>query len=75
MTQRAAWALALGASGLAAYGIWFAWQKKGANAERLWIRRAQREDEAVTEASEDSFPASDAPSRTPVTGSRVSTAH
>ena len=65
MTQRAAWALALGVSGLIAYGIWFALQKDG---------RPRSEDDAVNEASEDSFPASDAPSHTPVMGSRVATA-
>ena len=67
MTRRAAWALALAASDLAAYGIRLAWQRR-------WQRRTtrmRREDEAVTEESEESFPASDAPSHTPVTGPQV----
>jgi hypothetical protein len=75
MTRRVGWALALGASGLAACGIWFAWQKRGFTAGLPWTRRTRSEDEAITEASEDSFPASDAPSNTPVMGSRVALGH
>jgi hypothetical protein len=66
--------LALGASGLAAFGIWLAWQRRNDAEDPPWMDRARREDEAVTEASEDSFPASDAPSQTPVVGPRVATA-
>jgi hypothetical protein len=66
MTRRAEWALALGACGLATYGIWLAWER---------MRRTSNDDDSVTAASEDSFPASDAPSHTPVMGSRVALGH
>jgi len=68
MTQKAAWALALGVGGLVAYGLWLAFEEERKG-------RTRTEDEAVNEASEDSFPASDAPSNTPVMGSRVATSH
>jgi hypothetical protein len=66
MTRRAGWALALGVSGLATYAIWLAWHR---------VRPTGNDDASVTAASEDSFPASDAPSHTPVMGSRVALDH
>jgi hypothetical protein len=63
MTRKTAWMIGLGSSGLLAYTVW-----------RKWMRfesASDSDDRMVTEASEDSFPASDAPSHTPMTGSRV----
>jgi hypothetical protein len=60
MSSKAAWLLGVGASSLLAYAIW-----------RRWGNVDAASDLAVDEASEDSFPASDAPSHTPMVGSRV----
>jgi hypothetical protein len=64
MNRNLGFVLGLAVSGLAAYGLYratrnFPWDATGTGDA----------DRAVTEASEDSFPASDAPSHTPVTGS------
>jgi hypothetical protein len=65
MTRRLFWVCGLAATGVAIYALWRASQRP-----RLSLVRAEdrRSDEAVSEASEESFPASDAPSHTPVTG-------
>jgi hypothetical protein len=59
MTRKAAWLLGLGSSGVVAYGIWRAW-RRSAEADS-----SAADDRMVNEASEESFPASDAPSHTP----------
>ena len=66
MTRRSAWIVGLTASSLVTYGLWRAWQKSAAGTGRGVNQFA--DDNAVTEASEESFPASDAPSHTPITG-------
>jgi hypothetical protein len=69
MTRKSAWIVGLTASSLATYALWRAWRKptvREVASQRMWD-----EDEAVNEASEESFPASDAPSHTPMTGSHV----
>jgi hypothetical protein len=58
--------VALGVSGLTACGIWLAWAKP---------TRTREDGDSVTAESEDSFPASDAPSHTPLMGSRVAIGH
>jgi len=67
MTRTSVWALGLGA-GVAGYGIWCAWRGTGRLGWSMTPRRRPTLDEMVNEASEDSFPASDAPSHTPITG-------
>jgi len=65
MTRRLLWIFGLAATGAAIYAVWRTSQRP-----RLSLVHTddQRWDEAVTEASEESFPASDAPSHTPVNG-------
>lgn len=65
MTKKAAWLLGIGSSSLVAYGIWRAW-RRSAEADI-----SASDDRMVNAASEDSFPASDAPSHTPTMGSTV----
>jgi len=68
MTRKTAWVLGLAGSGLVVYGVWRAWRmSESLRADLPW----SEEDDSVHEASEESFPASDAPSHTPMTGSRV----
>lgn len=62
MTRKAAWMIGLGSSTLLAYAAWRMWHTAGNTGPSL-------DDRLVNQASEDSFPASDAPSHTPVTGS------
>ena len=69
MNRNLAFVFGLAASGLAAYGIYRA--TRGFPWDVVDMGDADR---AVTEASEDSFPASDAPSRTPVIGSVIGVA-
>jgi hypothetical protein len=65
MTRRLLWICGLAATGAAIYTLWRQSQRP-----RLSLVRTadQRRDEAVSEASEESFPASDAPSHTPLNG-------
>lgn len=65
MTKKAAWMIGLGSSGVLGYALW-----------RRWMRTVEAgvssfDDRMVDEAAEDSFPASDAPSHTPTTGSSI----
>lgn len=65
MNRNAAFVLGLAASGAVAYGVW-----RSLTGMAIRAMEAQN-DRLVTQESEDSFPASDAPSHTPLTGSLV----
>ena len=67
MNRKAAWALAIAASTLAAYGMW----RRRQSASQTMPASGERDaDAAIDEASEDSFPASDPPSHTATSGVR-----
>ena len=69
MTRRMVWAMALGMGGALLATSWHT--RRAMNARRERGRRTIDElSDPVLEASEDSFPASDPPSRTPTTGTR-----
>jgi hypothetical protein len=71
MSRKTAWVLGIGGSGLVAYGVWRAWRMSASlRADLPW---AEEGIDSVHEASDESFPASDAPSHTPMMGSRVKT--
>ena len=71
MSRKSAWLLGIAGSGLVAYGMWRKWQSSmSAGDDAPW-----NDDSLVNEASEESFPASDAPSHTPMMGSRVLGGH
>ena len=69
MTRRMVWAIALGIGGAL---LATSWQARRQSRGRGWRAGTSHDDAAdrEMEASEDSFPASDPPSRTPTTGTR-----
>ena len=68
MNRHVKWGILLGAAGAVGIVLQTMRLRRAARTPQLVVRR----DEQVTEASEDSFPASDPPSHTPTIGSSVS---
>jgi len=70
MTRRMVWAMALGIGGAVLATTWNA-RRHGRGRDWRGGRLHDESPDRVMEASEDSFPASDPPSHTPTTGTRL----